>query len=444
MDVSAVVDEGLGNSAHVVDLGDGTALVVDPARDPRPYLSPDAGRPHPRIVVETHLHADFVSGGRELAAAGARLLAPAGSELAYHHEPLRDGDEVDLGGLTLQVIATPGHTPEHLAYLLLDGGRPRALFSGGTLMSGGAARTDLLHPEQTEPLARAAYRSIHERLFTLPDDLPVHPTHGGGSFCSVAATGTNTTTIGQERRANPLLADGADEDTFVARLLGGLGSYPPYFLQLRAVNRAGAEVYGPTPPLPRLTVEAVDRAVADGAEVVDVRGIRAFAAGHVPGSLSNPWRPQFATWLGWLVPRDRPVVLVADAAVDRQDLVWAALNIGAERIVGELAGGMDAWRDAGRPIARTALVTTPDQRDRHVVDVRQASEFASHHVPGALHVELGTLATDPGAVPTGPVLVHCGHGERAMAAASLLERAGHPDVAVLAGGPADIRATTGA
>jgi hydroxyacylglutathione hydrolase len=330
MDVIPLVDEGLGNSAYVVDLDDGEALVVDPERDPRPYLSAlDRRGLTPRFVVETHLHADFVSGGRELAAHGAQLLAPAGSELTDAHWLLRDGDEVELGGLTLEVIATPGHTPEHLAYLLGDAGRPVALFSGGTLMAGGVARPDLLSPEQTEPLARAAYRSIHERLLTLPDELAVYPTHGGGSFCAVAGGGEHITTIGRERASNPLLADGPDEDTFVARLLGGLGTYPPYFLELRDVNRAGPQIHGTTPPpLPQLDLAAFDAAVSDGAEIVDVRQIDRFAAGHVPGALSNPWRAQFATWLGWLVGREHPVVFVADDTIDRGDLVWAALTVG--------------------------------------------------------------------------------------------------------------------
>jgi glyoxylase-like metal-dependent hydrolase (beta-lactamase superfamily II) len=244
VDVAALVDEGLGNSAYVVDLGDGGALVVDPARDPRPYLAElDRRGLVARFVVETHLHADFVSGGGELAARGARLLAPAGSDLAHDHHRLDDGDEVDLGGVRLKAIATPGHTPEHLAYLLLDGDRPLALFSGGTLLAGGVARTDLLTPEETEPLARAAYRSITTRLLTLPDDLAVYPTHGGGSFCSVAPGGQRTTTIGRERTANPLLVGAPDEDTFVSRLFAGFGSYPPYFLELRDVNRAGVAVH---------------------------------------------------------------------------------------------------------------------------------------------------------------------------------------------------------
>ncbi len=442
MDVVPVVDEGLGNSAYLVDLGDGGALAVDAQRDVRPYLG-ELGRRRltPRFALETHLHADFISGSGELAAAGAQLLAPAGSDLAVPHRRLHDHDEVQLGGLTLRAIATPGHTPEHLAYLLLDGSQPLGVFTGGTLMAGGVARTDLLSPAQTEPLARAAYRSIHERLFTLPDDLPVHPTHGGGSFCSVGSGGEHTTTIGRERASNPLVADDADEETFVRRLLGGLGSFPPYFLELREVNRAGPPVVGvPSPALRSLSVDEVEAAAGDGAVVVDVRRIDAFAAGHIPGALSNPWRTQFATWLGWLVPRTTPVVFVADEGIDRADLVWAALTIGFERLVGELAGGMRAWNAAGRDVDQLPLVGRRGAAGRVVVDVRQRSEYRSSHVPGAVHVELGSLAESTESVPEGPLLVHCGHGERAMSAASLLQRAGHPDVVVLAGGPQDLGA----
>jgi hydroxyacylglutathione hydrolase len=442
MQVHPLVDEGLGNSTYVVELGDGGALVVDPQRDTRPYLRllSDRGLAA-RFAIETHLHADFISGGRELQAKGAHLLAPAGSQLGFADRSLRDGDEVDVGGLALRAVATPGHTPEHLGYLLQDGSEPLALFSGGTLLAGGVARTDLLSPDQTEPLARAAYRSIQQLLSTLPDELPVYPTHGGGSFCSATPGTERTTTIGRERTSNPLLAGDADEDTFVTRLLAGLGSYPPYFLALRAINRAGAAVLGSTPPpLRPLTVDQVEAAARNGAQLVDVRSFAAFAAGHVPGALSNTWRAQFATWLGWLVSRTTPIVFIADDGVDRDDLAWAARTIGFDHLAGELAGGVAAWQAAGREVATTLLVAAAAVEGRRIVDVRQRSEYVAGHAPGAIHVELGSLPAAADAVPAGPVAVHCGHGERAMTAASLLQRAGHRDVAVLPGGPGQLGA----
>jgi hydroxyacylglutathione hydrolase len=309
--VIPLVDEGLGNSALVVDLGDGGALVVDPERDPRPYLR-----------------------------------------------------ELDRHGLTARFVV-------------------------------------------------------------------------------------RTTTIGRERASNPLLADGPDEDTLVSsdahrrqprrRLLGGLGTYPPYFLELRDVNRAGPAVHGPTPPpLPQLDLTAFDAAVADGAEVVDVRQIDRFAEGHVPGSLSNPWRAQFATWLGWLVGREQPVVFVVDDTVDRHDLAWAALTVGFEHLVGELAGGVDTWQDAGRRLATTPLVDAAGAERRQVLGIRQQDEFAAGHVTDALHAELGASTRPAEGIPHAPSLVRCGHGERAMSATSLLQRAGHDEVAVLAGGPDEL------
>jgi glyoxylase-like metal-dependent hydrolase (beta-lactamase superfamily II) len=260
-----VPDEGLGNQAYVVGLGDRRALVIDPSRAPLPYLQ-IAERLGLKIVfaAETHLHADFVSGSRELASHGATILAPRLARLEAPHRRLDDADEVDLGGgLQLRALATPGHTPEHLAYLLVNDGAPLALFSGGALIPGGAARTDLIDPEQTEPLARSLYRSVRQQLAELPNQLSVYPTHGGGSFCSLGAGSERTTTLGRERQANPLLR-AADEDTFVREFLGGFGSYPPYFRRLRAINRHGARLYGPRlPDLPRLSVDQVQRRLGD-------------------------------------------------------------------------------------------------------------------------------------------------------------------------------------
>jgi glyoxylase-like metal-dependent hydrolase (beta-lactamase superfamily II)/rhodanese-related sulfurtransferase len=441
------VDEGLGNSSYLVDLGDGRALAVDPQRDPSPYLAAaeQAGL-EIAFAAETHLHADFVSGSGELAAFGAEVLAAAAGGLEVPHKGLGDGDEIDLGGLRLRALATPGHTPEHIAYLLLDGHRPTALFSGGSLLVGSVARTDLIDPDRTEELARSLWRSLHERILTLPDDVPVYPTHGAGSFCSAPAGGERTTTIGRERRTNPLLA-APDEETFVVRLVAGLGSYPRYFLHLREVNRRGVPLYGAERPgLTPLDPDRLRRFVVGGAALVDARPVTAFAAGHVPGSLSNPLRPGFGTWLGWLVEPDRPLVFVLDDGQDRADVVRQARNVGFERLAGELAGGFPAWAVAGLPTGTIPLVEPGRLEPGLILDVRQAAEFAAGHLPGAVHVELGRLGADgPEAadLPAGPLTVNCGHGERAMTAASVLAAAGRRDLSVLIGGPDDWAAATG-
>ena len=436
-----VVDEGLGNSSYVIALGDGRALVIDPERDPNPYLgavSKHGG--HIAYSAETHLHADFVSGSRELAAQGAQVLAPAAGHSEFPHRGVGDGEEVDLGGLKLRALATPGHTPEHLSYLLLDGSTPVALFSGGSLLVGSVARTDLIAPEQTEQLARVLWRSLHERILTLPDALPVYPTHGAGSFCSAPAGGQRTSTIGAEKAANVLLA-APDEDAFVKVLLEGLGTYPPYFTRLREVNRRGPVVFGPEPPaLARLDAPTVRRRIAEGAALVDVRPVSAFADSHIPGSLSIELRDQFATWLGWLVEDGRPIIFVLDHDQDRTEVVRQALKVGYERFVGELDGGMAAWRNAGFEDRQIALVQAAEAAGT-VVDIRQAAEFVAGHIPGALHAELGSVSRTE--LPHGSLTVMCGHGERAMSAASILEAAGRADVAVVLGGPTDWATASG-
>lgn len=441
-DISTLVDEGLGNCSYVVDLGDGRAMVVDPARDPGPYLLEEEKRGlRIAISLETHLHADFVSGSRELADRGAQVVGALAADLEHPHRGLADREEMDLGGLKLMALATPGHTPEHLAYLLRDGTRPVALFSGGSLLVGAVARTDLTSPERAEDLARSLWRSIQDRILTLPDDLIVYPTHGAGSFCSVAPGGERVTTIGRERFSNPLLA-GLDEDAFVARLLSGLGTFPPYFLEMREVNRRGPRVFGRWPALSSLDVGAFRRLVGDGAVIVDVRQVEPFAAGYIPGSLSIPLRPQFASWLGWLVSRDQTIVFVLDADQDRRELVRQCLAIGYECLAGELVGGIESWRSVGLPVATVPVVNADDAAGT-LVDVRQHNEFAAGHVPGAIHVELGDAAEQASALPAGPITVMCGHGERAMTAVSILAAQGRTDVSVLVGGPGDVVAARG-
>lgn len=437
-----VVDAGLGNTTWLVDLGDGRALAVDASRDLRAVQQTAQARGLAvAFAADTHLHADFVTGAVDLSRSGATLLASAAGGRAYPHTGLHDGDEVDLGGLSLRALATPGHTDEHLSFLLLDGSRPLGVFTGGSLIVGAAARTDLVSPERTEELTRAQWRSL-QRLVTLPDEVQVWPTHGAGSFCSAPPGAERSSTIGQEKASNALLRAGS-EDAFVAALLGGLGSYPAYFRHLGEVNRRGPRPVERTPTLSGQTPQQLTAAVGDGALVVDVRPVAAFAAGHIDGAVSIPLRDVFATWLGWTTDPQTPLVFVRDTDQDPDEIVWQALKIGYENFVGELAGGMTAWEAADLPMRRTTLLGADQLQARAVVDVRQSSEFTGGHLPDAANVELGALAEGARPDIRPGTAVMCGHGERAMTAASLLERAGHDDVAVVVGGPDDWAKATG-
>jgi len=440
--VISLVDEGLGNSAYLLDLGDGRALAVDASLDLRALRAAAARRGlHVAYAADTHLHADFLSGAVRLAAQdGARVLASRAGNREFPHHGMDDGDEADLGGLTLRALSTPGHTHEHVAFQVVDGSRVLGVFTGGSLLVGSAARTDLVAPERTEELARAQYQSL-QRLAQLDDEVAVWPTHGAGSFCSAPPGAERTSTIGAERATNALLR-AETEDAFVTQLLESLGSFPPYFLRLGEINRRGpAPVSGDI--MGSLSAGDVARLATGGAQLVDVRPVPDFAEAHVPGSVSIPLRPVFATWLGWLVEADRPIVIVRNTDQDPAEILWQARKVGYDQFAGELDGGLASWTEAAMPTRSIRLVSAEGLEDAAVLDVRQDSEFAEGHVPGAAHVELGDLATGAAAVPSRPTVVMCGHGERAMGAASLLARAGHREVAVLDGGPDDWAEATG-
>jgi hydroxyacylglutathione hydrolase len=439
-----LVDEGLGNSAYLVDLGDGRALVVDVSRDLRAVHEAAAKRGLTiAFAADTHLHADFLSGAHQLATTRqAQVLASAAGHREFTHTGLHDGDEVDLGGLRLRALLTPGHTHEHLAFLLLDGDRKVGVFTGGSLIVGSAARTDLVSDDRTEELARAQYASLH-RLATLPGTVKVWPTHGAGSFCSAPPGAERTSTIATELATNPLLK-APDEDSFVSQLLGSLGSYPPYFRRLGEINRIGPPVLDGDPVLRPLSVDNVRARVNDGAVLVDARPVDRFAAAHIRGAISIPLRPVFASWLGWLVPADRPVIVVRDPGQDPGEIAWQASKIGYDNVIGELDGGMDAWVAAGHDAAGIPLSPAGDFNARRVLDIRQRSEYLGGHVPGAVHIELGDIPQRVADVPDEPTVVMCGHGERAMGAASLLAAAGLHGLTVLDGGPDDwVHATGG-
>jgi hydroxyacylglutathione hydrolase len=427
------VDEGLGHSSYLVDLCDGTAAIVDPPRFPTEHLATArASGLAPRWTLDTHSHADYVTGSPSLATQPAvTFIAPAASRLDTPHRAVHDEEVIGVApGVALRAMSTPGHTPDHHVYVLERDGSPVSLFTGGSLMVGAVGRTDLCGRDLAEPLAHEMFHSLR-RLDGLPDELAVYPTHGAGSFCSAPGGADRTSTLGRERATNALFRID-DEDTFVEALLAGFGSFPGYFARLPELNRRGPRPYSELPELDRVDVETVARHLSDGAIAIDARPIAEFATGHLARSISNTLRPAFASWLGWVIDLERPIVIVAGADQDRDEIVRQCLDIGHEAIIGELDGGIDAWRAAGGVLARIPLVAPPDVGST-LIDVRQQREHTAGHVPGAINIELGSLADTP--VTDRPVTVMCGHGERAMTGASILARRGHRDVTVLDGGP---------
>jgi glyoxylase-like metal-dependent hydrolase (beta-lactamase superfamily II)/rhodanese-related sulfurtransferase len=440
MDILSITEEGLGHTSHLIGLGDGTALVIDPTRFPDRQRSLAMERGW-RIAwaADTHSHADYISGSPALAVDGAVFVAPARARLEHAHRGVEPGEDLAVAdGVVLRAIPTPGHTPDHLAYLLLEHGDPVGLFSGGSLMVGTVGRTDLFGDEHTERLAAELFWALQHEILTLPDDLAVYPTHGAGSFCSAPSGSRRVTTLGAERATNPLLQV-TDEHEFVERLVSSMGSFPTYFRELPERNRRGRRHYPTVPVLARLAPDHAVGLVADGAVLVDARPVAAFAAAHPAGAISNTLRPVFGSWLGWLVELDTPLVFLLDDDQDRAELVRHCLTVGHEHLLGEIDGGIDAWTTAGHPTASIPLVRPGTMADT-VLDVRQDGEWQVGHLPEAQHVELGAVRAMP--LPGGPTTIMCGHGERAMTAASVLASRGHAQLTVLDGGPDEWQRST--
>jgi hydroxyacylglutathione hydrolase len=443
--------EGLGHlSTLIADDSAGEAAVVDPRRDVDVYL--DAAREADlRIthVVETHLHNDYVSGGRDLAAlTGARHVIGDGAGLAHPHGPVRDGDTFDVGRLRFVARDTPGHTPEHVAYAVADTARgddPAILFSGGSLLVGAVGRTDLLGQEHADAYARAMYGSIHDVILSHEDHVVVHPTHGAGSLCATGIASSPSTTIGYERRHNQML-HAADVEAFVERLLRGQPAVPRYFARMRPTNQAGPALLGGRVPEPRpLSLEEARTALAGDAILVDLRPAADHAVAHAPGSVSIPLGPSFGTWLGWVVEPDRPIVLVLERAADWDEAIRQALRIGAEgSIVGHLRGGFATWADAAEPLESSGRLTVDQLAERldHggaeaplVIDVRQAGEYATGHIPGSVHITAGSLQDRLAELPLDrPIAVVCASGFRSSIGASILRSGGFRDVSWVASG----------
>jgi hydroxyacylglutathione hydrolase len=425
----------LGNNTYLLAVGRDAAL-VDPQRDAWRFVAAAESQGLTiRYVLETHVHNDYVSGALEVrAATGAQVVAPAKGAYRFPHRGMAEGDEIDLGGVVLQAMETPGHTPEHLAYVLSESGRPVAVFTGGSLLLGSAGRTDLFGDRSTQDLTKAQFHSLR-RLAELPDQTKVLPTHGAGSFCAATAPSQQSaSTIAQQRRDNPAML-APDEDSFVRQQLRGLLLYPSYYRHIAPTNRAGPAVRGGPPDLRALSPADVERLAKAGAGIVDIRDRWSFAAAHVPGSINIELDDVFASFVGWVVPFGAPIVVVVPEEGDRhgQEALTQLFRIGYEQVEGYLAGGVQAWLSTGRTAMSYRMADLDDLRRASatdaqplVLDVRQPSEWAQGVIPGSVQLFVGDL---PGRVDELPkdreIWAICRSGYRAAIAASLLDAAGN-------------------
>ncbi len=431
--------KGLGHASYLVgDPDRGSAAVIDPRRDGDVYLAMarDEGM---RItdIFETHVHNDYVSGADDLRrATGASVHVSALAGLTRPHQSLADGDEVRVGSLRFRALATPGHTPDHLSFLVADLSRTDEdwiLLSGGALLVGTAARPDLLGGrEEARRAAGELFATLRDRIAPLPDWIELYPTHGAGSLCGTGIGGKRWSTIGFERRHNPALGQ-PDADAFTRFILEDQPSVPAHWRHMRPINQAGATPMADlAAPRPMIAAE-VAHAAGHGATIMDIRDPDLFAAGHISGALSVGLGDTFGTWAGAVAPIDRELVLVVDDP-DHLDRAIAQLRrSGFDRIVGWLQGGMEAWSGETATLRRVPPTDVSAERAT-VLDVREANEWREGHVADAVHIPGAQLPSRLDDVPAGPVLVICGSGYRSAIAASLLIATGRDEIAHVVGG----------
>ncbi|MDH3284379.1 MAG: rhodanese-like domain-containing protein [Acidobacteriota bacterium] len=436
---------------------DGRIAIVDPQRDVDFYLQ-FAHAYGVRIshVLETHIHADYASGARELAELADAELCVSGYdegeqfEVRFPHRDLREGDTIELGSVRIEVLHTPGHTPEHVAFLVWDLARtkeiPQLMLSGDFLFVGSVGRPDLLGEGETLALAGRMQESITEKLRGLPDGLEIHPAHGAGSMCGSGMSGRPISTLGFERIANPYLAERMSKDAFVEKLIGSVPPFPEYYRRMKRVNSAGPKPLGRLPGATPIDPARFRELVEKGHAVIDLRDQASFGAEHVPGSFGIGLRGNLSGWAAWVVPYDTPILLVVPdsplgAAV--HEASRALVRVGLDDVVGYLDGGMQAWLEAGLPATSTPQLTAVDLGERlrqgeelHVIDVRGRDEWEQGHIEGAEHVPGGELQNRLDRIPKDgkPMAIVCGSGYRSTVAASVLERHGFKSVRNLAGG----------
>ncbi len=445
-----IEDEGLAQYSYIVGSRDGAEVaIVDPRRDIDVYL--DWSRQHGArigVVLETHIHADFASGARALAArSGATLLVSAHDrgqtfEVTHPHRDIAHGERVSVGDIELEAVHTPGHTPEHLSFLIVERGQsaPAAMLSGDFLFVNSVGRPDLLGDEESAKLAGELYDSV-QRLQSYPDALPIHPGHGAGSMCGSGMGQAPTTTLGQERKRNPYLEEGLTREAFVQRVLESAPPFPAYYRRMKRLNAEGPPLLDQRPGPRALDLDEFHRAVQAGHVVIDLRDQTTFGAGHVPQAFGIGSEKMLSMWAAWVVPYDTPLLLVGDESAI-EEATRALARVGLDEVQGFLRGGMATWLEAGLPVLHTAQVAPRDLHHQlmtatrpQVLDVRTDAEWRSGHVPGALHIMGGYLNERLGEVPRDrPLVVMCGSGYRSTIAASVLERGGFTEITNLTGG----------
>jgi glyoxylase-like metal-dependent hydrolase (beta-lactamase superfamily II)/rhodanese-related sulfurtransferase len=456
----------LSHASYMIG-SEGEAAVVDPQRDVDIYLkAADEQNLKIRHIFETHLHADFVSGHKELAArSGAKIYMGAQANAGFPHVPLTDGFEVRMGAVRIRALETPGHTPESVCLVITDGKessgnnsseskpserkamQPCAVLTGDTLFIGDVGRPDLSKTHTSRELAGLLYDSLHEKVLALPDAVKVYPAHGAGSLCGRAMRAERSSTIGTERLTNYALQIASREE-FIAQLTANLPSRPDYFLEDAEINRSGAATLTELPPLPALSPAEVQallqQNVNANVNVLDVRPGDDFAAGHVPGSINIALSGQFASWAGGILGIHSKPVLIGESDSQIEEARMRLARVGIEDLRGYLAGGMAAWQEAGLPVLKTAQISAQELNQKlregslraaDVLDVRREGEWQAGHIA---EVECRALDTFPHGLPAidgnRPVAVHCKSGFRSMIACSLLERAGHRNVLNVEGG----------
>lgn len=437
----------LGCLAHASYLlaSEGEAVVVDPQRDVELYLKAAAEHGATvRHIFETHLHADFVSGHRELAArTGAKIYMGAQSGAKFEHVPVSDGFELKFGKVSIRVLETPGHTPESICLVVTDAEKssaPWAVLTGDSLFIGDVGRPDLSPRHTPAQLAGLLYDSLHTKLMSLPDSVLVYPAHGAGSLCGKNMRSERSSTIGTERLTNYALQITSREE-FIRQLTSNLPARPEYFAKDAEINRTGAAALSDLPPLGGLSPLELDGMLKAGEIALDVRPMDEFAAGHVPGSVNIALGGQFASWAATVLGLASHPVLIAETDAQIEEARIRLARVGIEELDGYLAGGVAAWKQSGQPLAIVAQIDAQELEQRlgagkvQVLDVRREPEWDAGHVEGAAWWPLDNFRVSPPEIDHEvPLAVHCKGGYRSMIAASLLQRAGFRNVINLIGG----------